>query len=60
MDISKFLSVYANLPAGIRGEIVAVMENGEPYTWNAAYVEIINETELGKEIYNKLVTMGVI
>ena len=60
MDISKFLNVYANLPIGIRSEIVVIMDDEGPMTWNAAYVEIVSNTELGKKIYNKLESMGVI
>ena len=60
MDISRFLTVYANLPIGIRNEIVVVMDKEGPMTWNAAWVEIQSGTELGKEIYTKLTQMGVI
>ena len=58
-DYSKFLKVYANLPKKIRQGIVAVID-GEPYTWESAYIEIINNTELGKKIYQKLISMEII
>ena len=45
----KFLNIYANLPLGTRHEIVAVVDN-EPVTWNAANLEIENDTAKGKEI----------
>lgn len=45
----SFLKIYANLPLGTRHEIVAVVDN-EPVTWNAANLEIENDTAKGKEI----------
>jgi hypothetical protein len=60
VDISRFLNVYANLPIGLRNEIVVLTDEDIPMTWNAAYVEIINNTELGHKIYEKLIKMGVI
>jgi len=59
MDISKFIRVYSNLPLKIREEIIAVID-GEPVSWNIAYKEIANNTEKGKEILKKLVSLKVI
>ena len=59
MDYSRFQAVYANIPEKLRKEIVAVV-NEEPYSWNAAHVEIANETELGKEILAKLIEMDIV
>ena len=58
-DYSKFLKIYAGLPKKLRQGIVAVID-GEPYTWESAYIEIINDTELGKKIYKKLMSMEII
>jgi hypothetical protein len=60
MDISRFLKVYANLPVGLRQEIVVVIDEVGPLTWNTAYVEISQNTELGKKIMDKLIEMEVI
>lgn len=49
----RFLKVYANLPLGSRGEIVAVLEDG-PVTWQAAYLEVINDTPHAAEILGQL------
>lgn len=49
----KFLKVYANLPLGIREEIILVLE-GKPITWNAAYLEVNNDTKNSQEILRKL------
>lgn len=59
MDYSRFQEVYANIPEKIRSEIIAVIDD-KPYSWNAAYMEIINDTELGHKIFAKLVEMEII
>lgn len=56
---AKFLQIYANLPLNQRTEIVVVVNN-EPLTWNAARIEIENDTQKGKEILEKLVVLGII
>ena len=55
----KFLKIYANLPLPIREEIILSIE-GKPLTWNVAYIEILNETPLSKEILEKLEKIGII
>ena len=55
----KFLKIYANLPLGLRNEIVVSLNN-EPLTWNSAYIEVMNDTPKGKEILKKLVEMEII
>ena len=59
MDYSRFLTVYANLPEKLRREIVAVVEE-KPYTWDAACLEMHNDTSLGKMIYEQLVKMEIV
>lgn len=56
---AKFLQIYANLPLNQRSEIVVVIDS-QPLTWNAARIEIENNTDKGKEILEKLVTLGII
>lgn len=58
-DYSRFQQVYANIPEKLRNGIVAVID-GKPYTWNSAYVEILNHTLLGEKIYTKLIAMDII
>lgn len=55
----KFLKIYANLPLGLRSEIVVVMDN-EPLTWNSVYIEVSNDTLKSEGILKKLVEMGII
>lgn len=49
----KFFKVYANLPLNLREEVILVI-NDEPITWRVAYLEISNNTKLGKLILEKL------
>lgn len=54
-----FLKMYANLPAGSRDEIIAVVE-GETYTWRSAKLEIEQDTPLGAKILEHLETLGIL
>lgn len=56
---AKFYQIYANLPLGARSEIVAIIDN-EPISWNAAYIEIENNTSKAEEILNRLVELEII
>jgi hypothetical protein len=55
----RFLRAYANLPVGVRQEIVAVIEEG-PVTWQVAYFEVKNDTEKGKQILEQLKQLHII
>lgn len=55
----KFLQIYANLPLAVRNEIIVLLDD-EPLTWNAARIEVENETKKGEEILKKLVEMGIL
>lgn len=46
---AKFLKSYADIPEGLRNDIVVVIEK-KPYTWNTAFIEIEENTNLGKKI----------
>ncbi len=54
-----FLKVYANLPLGVREEIILILE-GKPMTWNAAYLEVDNDTKYSDEILNRLEELKII
>lgn len=58
-DYSRFLKIYANLPEKLREGIIVVID-GKPYTWNSSYIEITNDTQLGRDIYKKLIKMEII
>lgn len=51
---AKFLKTYANLPINLRDEIILVLPEKGPVTWNVAWSEISNDTELGDVIVKKL------
>ena len=54
-----FLRLFANLPLNVRREIVLDLgeSEGGPITWEVAYREINNETDLGKKILEKLIEL---
>jgi len=56
----KFFRVYANLPVGVRDQVVIVMPEVGPMSWNAAYVEVSNGTKLGDSIVEKLIELKII
>lgn len=56
---TQFLKIYANLPLGMRDEIVVVVDN-EPLTWNAAKLEIEQNTPKGKEILKILTNLKIL
>jgi len=55
----KFLKIYANIIDNLREDIIVVVDD-KTYTWNAAYFEIKNGTELGKKILKKLAITKII
>jgi UV DNA damage repair endonuclease len=55
----KFLKIYAEVPEGLRSEIIVVIDE-KTYTWDTSYLEIKNNTELGKKILKSLVAVGII
>lgn len=56
---AQFFKVYANLPQASREEIVAVVDN-EPYTWQAARLEIEQDTHIGNEILETLAKLRIL
>ena len=63
MDIlpkEKFFRVYANLPVGLRDQVVIVVPEVGPMSWNAAYTEVSNNTKIGDSIVEKLIEQKII
>lgn len=56
----RFLKIYANLPINLREEIILVLPDKGPITWNIVYLEIKHDTKLGVEILKKLDELGII
>lgn len=57
---AQFNKTYANIPLGLREEIVVVLENNIPLSWNAAKIEIDNDTDNTNEILDKLSRLGLL
>ena len=55
----KFLKVYPNVPEGLRGDIIVVVD-GKTYNWNTSYFEIKENTELGEKILKALEQLEVL
>ncbi len=56
---AKFLKIYANVPDALREDILVVV-NQQPYTWNTAFLEVRNDTLLGKKIIKVLEEMKIL
>lgn len=56
----QFYKVFANLPINLREEIILVISGKGPITWQVAYLEIDNDTKLGKIILEKLSDLKII
>ncbi len=58
----NFLKIYANLPTQAREEIIYITqdENKRPYTWNSAYIEVLNNSQLAELILSNLDKLGII
>ena len=56
---AKFLRVYANVLDNLREDIIVIVDE-KTYTWNAAYFEIKNNTELGRKLLKELVVTKII
>jgi hypothetical protein len=56
----KFIKIYANLPIGIRQEIVLVLDDNRPITWDVAYNEVNANTSLSSVILEKLIKLEII
>lgn len=54
-----FYRTYADLPMGVRGEIIAVVENN-PLTWNSLRIEVDNDTPIARKALENMVKMGIL
>lgn len=60
MHRDAFFRFYANLPIGVRREVVLDLPDRGPITWEVAYREIKENTTLGKIILQKLFELGFV
>ena len=56
---AKFLGMFADVPENLRGDILVVV-NKKPYTWNTAFLEVKDNTALGKKILKTLEEIGIL
>lgn len=56
---TKFQKIYANLPLSQRQDVVVVIDN-EPLSWNAANLEIDQDTIKGQQILDLLVKLSIL
>jgi hypothetical protein len=56
----KFKKVFANLPDKVRSEDIILVIDKKPYTWNAVYLEVNNDTQLGKQMLKKLKEINIL
>ena len=56
----RFFRVYANMPLGLRNEVVIVLPQIGLLTWNASYIEVNNGTKIGDMIIEKLIELKII
>ncbi len=50
----SFLKTYANIPINLRNDVIIVLEGVGSISWNVAYLEIKNNTEISKRILEEL------
>lgn len=59
-DLSAaFIKAFANVPMGIRTDIVAVLD-GQPMSWYVCWLEIDQKTEMGDRILDYLNELKII
>lgn len=57
----RFLKIYANIPLGLRSEIICVVgEENKPVSWDVAFIEIVQNTPLSQVILEKLNKLNLI
>ncbi len=56
---AKFLKAYANLPEPERFQVVVIIDE-KTHSWNAAYMEVSNNTKLGDKVLEKMKLVGIL
>ena len=54
-----FLKVFANIPLGLRDDIILVFED-KPLTWSVIYLEVKANTDLSNKILKELKELNLI
>ncbi len=56
----NFLKTYANTPINLRGDIILVLDKLGPVSWNAAYIEVEQKSEISETILKELKALDLI
>jgi hypothetical protein len=56
---AKFMRIFANIQENLREDIIVVIDK-KPYTWNTAFIEIRENTQLGNKILKVLGEIEII
>lgn len=56
----KFMKLYSNLPLNLRKEVILILEDKQPISWEVAYIEIENKTKVGEKVLKKLAKLNII
>lgn len=56
----QFYKIFASLPINLREEVILVIPGKGPISWQVAYLEVDNNTELGAMILEKLCDLKII
>ena len=56
----SFYKVFSNLPLNLREEVILVLPNFGPITWQVAYLEVDNDTSIGNTVLEKLSDLKII
>ena len=54
------MKIFNDLPEKVRREDIVVVIDEKPYTWNVAFIEIKNRTDLGKEMLKKMKSLEIL
>ena len=56
---ARFIKAFASLPEPEITQIIAIVD-GKPISWEKAYAEISNDTQLGFKILEKMKKLGIL
>lgn len=56
----NFLKTYANIPVNLRDDIILVLDSKGSITWNVAYFEVENNTDLKNIVLKNLSELKLI
>ena len=57
---TQFFKIYANLPLGVRKEIICVLDDWGSISWFVAWLEVKENTKVSGEILEKLRRMELL